>query len=84
MSTQSAQTEAPKLPPLDSLADLDLLLEASAAHYLEITSKTLQNWRCTGRYALPYVKIGGRVRYRAGDLKKFIERRLRNHTGEAA
>jgi hypothetical protein len=43
-----------------------------AAQVLDTTIQTLANWRATGRYALPYVKVGRLVRYRESDLAAFI------------
>ena len=37
----------------------------------------LRVWRSTGRYNLPFVKIGRVVRYRRGDLAAFIDCRRR-------
>lgn len=54
-----------------------------AAAFLGVTCHTLAVWRCTGRYSLPYVKIGRRVRYRQSALDAFIERRTVGD-GEAA
>ena len=45
----------------------------TAAEILMSTPGTLAVWRCKGRYALPFVKIGKRVRYRLSDLKAFID-----------
>jgi hypothetical protein len=73
---------APVLPSLEALADSDLIYNQQAAGYLKLEPKTLDIWRCTGRYNLPYVKIGRRVCYRAGDLKAFIASRMRIHTGD--
>ena len=42
---------------------------------------TLSVWRSTGRYDLPFVKIGRKVRYRLGDVMDFIARRTMTHTG---
>jgi len=53
----------------------DLLDEAAAARYLSVAPATLRVWRCTGRYALPFVKVGRLVRYREADLSRFIEAR---------
>ena len=36
---------------------------------------TLAVWRSTGRYNLPFVKIGRLVKYREADLVAFIDRR---------
>jgi len=43
-----------------------------AAGVLNTSIQTLANWRATGRYALPYVKVGRLVRYRESDLVAFI------------
>jgi excisionase family DNA binding protein len=61
------------------------LTRAEAASYLGLTKHTLEIWAVTGRYALPYVKIGNRTQYRKSDLDAFIERRTRRFdSGEAA
>lgn len=44
-----------------------------AACVLNTSTQTLANWRATGRYVLPYVKVGRLVRYRLSDLEAFIE-----------
>jgi len=48
-----------------------------------IPPETLEVWRCTKRYDLPYVKIGRLVRYREEDVAAFIERRLRGGKGDS-
>lgn len=68
------------LPPLNALEDLTLLDADQAAHYLGLSSGTLSVWRTTGRYNLKYIKVGRMVRYAAGDIKAFIERRTQTHT----
>jgi excisionase family DNA binding protein len=45
-----------------------------AAKYLNVETGTLAVWRCTGRYKLPFVKIGRSVKYRYEDLDAFIAR----------
>jgi len=47
---------------------------------INVTEGTLQVWRSTGRYELPYIKIGGKVMYRVEDVNKFIESRQLSHT----
>jgi hypothetical protein len=47
----------------------------SAADFLNTKASTLAVWRCTGRYNLPFVKMGSRVLYDEQDLIEFIERR---------
>lgn len=61
-----------------------LLEPETTADVLGVTAGTLQVWRSTGRYNLPFVKVGGRVMYRQEDVQAFIERRLHNHTGDIA
>lgn len=52
----------------------ELLTEARTAELLALTNpKTLAVWRCTKRYALPYVKFGRTIRYRRKDVEAFIE-----------
>lgn len=53
----------------------DLMPPADAAAFLGVTVGTLEVWRCTRRYPLPYVKIGRLVRYRRADLLAFIDSR---------
>ncbi|MEJ1372591.1 MAG: helix-turn-helix domain-containing protein [Candidatus Sedimenticola sp. (ex Thyasira tokunagai)] len=68
-----------------SILNLDALIQpGQAASILGLTPGTLQVWRSTGRYNLPFVKVGGRVMYRKEDVQAFIERRLHNHTGDAS
>ena len=50
----------------------ELLDPFSAAKRLGITYGTLAVWRCTRRKALPFVKIGRKVFYRAQDIENFI------------
>ena len=57
-----------------------LITPEQVSDQLGITVSTLQFWRTTGRYNLPYVKAGHLVRYRQSDIAAFIERRLYSHT----
>lgn len=56
----------------------ELLNRKEAADYLGITDGTLAVWACTGRYNLPYVKVGRLVKYKKSDLDIFINNRTRN------
>jgi predicted site-specific integrase-resolvase len=47
--------------------------EYAAAELLEISVKTLRKWRGEG-VGPTYVKLGRSVRYRLGDLTRFIEK----------
>lgn len=55
----------------------DLLDEQKAAHLLQVSPGTLSVWRSTGRYNLPYLKIGAKVRYRRSDLQAWLDGRVR-------
>lgn len=61
-----------------------MLTTEQAAEYLGLKPSTLTNWRSTGRYPIPFVKVGGNTRYRKADLDKFLEQRTIAHTGETA
>jgi excisionase family DNA binding protein len=52
-----------------------LLTTQQAADRLGLKPQTLELWRCTKRYDLPYVKTGRLVRYKAEHVEDFIERR---------
>ena len=47
--------------------------EAFAAEYIGVKPGTLQVWRSTKRYPLPYLKVGRLVRYRQSDLDAFLK-----------
>jgi excisionase family DNA binding protein len=52
-----------------------LLDEKQAAEYLNVSTQTLSNWRCTGRYKLPFIRIGRAIRYRLDHLEKWLASR---------
>lgn len=60
-----------------------MLNEVETAEFLGMAKQTLAVWRCTGRYGLPFVKVGRSVRYRLSDLEKFLASRTVTNTGEA-
>jgi excisionase family DNA binding protein len=43
------------------------------AEILGVAPSTLARWRRTGDPDLPYVRLGGRVRYRASDIDRFLD-----------
>ena len=49
-------------------ASEDLLDDVAVAEVLDLRPGTLAVWRSTGRYNLPYLKVGRKVRYRRSDL----------------
>ena len=64
-------------------AGCDLLAEKAAAQFLDMSPGTLSVWRSTGRYNLPFIKIGRNVRYRRADLIAWLAKRTRE-TGATA
>lgn len=65
----------PKNPPVN-------VDDKQAADALGVKATTLAVWRSTGRYNLPFLKVGRLVKYRVSDLAEFLVRRTANHTGE--
>ena len=66
-------------PILGSIISRDLLDEKAAADLLQLAPGTLSVWRSTGRYAIPFVKVGRRVRYRRADLEAWLASRTRTN-----
>jgi excisionase family DNA binding protein len=52
------------------------------AELIGITVGTLATWRMTGRYNLPYIKVGRRVRYEVQAVQSWLDSRTHSHTGE--
>lgn len=61
----------------------ELLTREQAAEYLGVKSQTLAVWATTGRYDLPFVRVGRCVRYRLSALERFLNSRTVSTTGEA-
>ncbi|WP_084168027.1 helix-turn-helix domain-containing protein [Pseudomonas vranovensis] len=57
-----------------------MLDEVQAAKHLNVSPGTLSVWRSTGRYQLPFLKVGRKVRYRLSDLDAWLESRTRKTT----
>ncbi|SIT08820.1 helix-turn-helix domain-containing protein [Paracoccus saliphilus] len=53
-----------------------LMTPDQVAAYLGVSVETLNVWRCTKRYNLPYIKAGRLVRYRREDVDAFITDRM--------
>ena len=70
-----------KSPILKSIAidPLELLNSKETARLLDISPGTLDVWACTGRYKLPYVKVGGLRKYKRSDIEAFIKSRTCNY-----
>ena len=61
----------------------NLISPNEAAKQLGISTKTLDNWRSSGKYKLQFVKIGWLVRYKQNDIDNFIQNNTHNHTGDS-
>lgn len=59
---------------------IKLITPDQAADILGISEGTLTVWRSTGRYELPFVKVGSKVMYNPDDIQTFIESRTLKHT----
>ena len=59
-----------------------LISAAETAQQLGISTKTLDNWRSTGKSELEFVKIGWLVKYKQEDIDRFVNNHTFNHTGE--
>ncbi len=65
---------------LAGLVPADLLTPEQVATALGLSHRTLAAWRSSGRNPLPYLKIGGRVRYRRSDVTAWLESQARTST----
>jgi len=54
--------------------------DKEASQILGATQGTLCTWRSTGRYRIPFVKVGRKVRYPLRGLAEFMTRRTIEHT----
>ena len=64
-----------------TLPTSDLVSPIGAAEFLDVQVQTLAVWRTTGRYNLPFVRVGRLIRYRIGDLEKWLADRTATQTG---
>lgn len=61
------QIDIPQVPPRE-----EYLTPKQVSALLRIAEGTLAAWRSTDRVKLPYVKIGGAVRYRRSDVELLL------------
>ncbi len=54
----------------------------AAAKYIDLQPQTLACWAVSGKYNLPFFRVGNSVRYRKSDLDAWLE--SRRVGGEAA
>ncbi|HUE74332.1 MAG TPA: helix-turn-helix domain-containing protein [Pirellulaceae bacterium] len=62
---------------------IPLLSRRQAAEILGVQPQTLAVWATTGRYELPFTKVGRLVKYDPADLEKFVRSRTVTNTGQA-
>lgn len=60
--------------------ETELVNQQTAAAILQVSPGTLSGWRSSGRYSIPFVKVGTKVRYKRGDLQAWLDSRY-NATG---
>ncbi len=58
--------------------DNALLDYEKAARVLLVSKGTLENWVSSGVYGVPFLKIGGRVRFRRSSLERWLQSRERS------
>ena len=64
----ASESSAPSISPFPPR-----LNTRQAAEFLGLKEQTLVLWRHTKSVNVPYLKIGGAVRYNLEDLQKFVE-----------
>jgi hypothetical protein len=52
----------------------DLLDNAAAARFLNVSPTTLTTWRCRRTVEVPFIRIGSAIRYDRRDLIEFLEK----------
>jgi excisionase family DNA binding protein len=77
MARRNAESRA-ALDKVEARPASEMITSREAAAYLGVTPQTLDVWRCTRRYAIPFVKVGRKVCYRKADLDEFLHRRTEN------
>lgn len=58
----------------------ELLNRNEAADYISVKPQTLSVWATTGRYNLPFIKVGRKVFYRREVLDQFLNARTSTQT----
>jgi excisionase family DNA binding protein len=63
------------ITPKHSQSQDELFSNDDAADYIGVAHRTLEVWRCTKRYQIPFIKVGRLVKYRKSALDAFLEAR---------
>ena len=76
------QTHSALTRVLDAGQSRDALLDTKkAAQHLDVEPQTLEVWRCTKRYEIPYIKVGRLIKYRLSDLDAWLNSRTVGSVG---
>ena len=58
----------------------EFLSNDDAAAYIGVQPQTMSVWRSTGRYGIPYYKVGRLPKYDLADLDAWLESRKQTQT----
>lgn len=59
-----------------------LLSQSEIANYLGTTVPTLNTWRATRKYDIPYIKFGNNIKYRLSDVNSWLDKQTCNKKKE--
>jgi excisionase family DNA binding protein len=59
-----------------------MLTPSQVADMLGVSVGTLSVWRTTGRYEVPFIKVGRNVRYKLKDIQAFLAGRVFTSTAQ--
>ena len=63
---------------------MEYISSKELAKKIGVTTRTLSNWRSTGKYGLPFIKVNDRkVLYRVEDVEAWLEQRT-SRTGKVS
>ena len=54
---------------------LAIYTEQELADFLKVAQGTLKNARCSGVNHIPFIRVGGAIRYRMDDVLAYLESR---------
>lgn len=82
---ESDNDDVSTVSPISAPHWFELINEATAADFLNLKRRTLQDWRQRSSQGPPFIRISGRcVKYRRIDLRRWSEERLRKSTSDVA
>ena len=61
---------------------VELFTPEQVAKLLHTSTGVLATWRHTGRYNLPFIKMGRKVLYKAEDVHNWLDERTKLHTND--